>query len=50
VLERFRAGTPDPDVCVLAALDDVVLVLTRADSGLVVELAPGERLLLRRRA
>jgi len=50
VLDRFRAETPDPDVRVLASLDDVELVLTRADSGLVVELAPGERLLLRRRA
>ena len=50
VLARFRGGTPDFDVRVLAALDDVELVLTRADSGLVVELAPGERLLLRRRA
>lgn len=49
VLERFRAETPDPDVRVLASLDDVELVLTRSTDGLVVELAPGERLLLRRR-
>ncbi|MGH3135923.1 MAG: hypothetical protein ACRDPV_05455 [Gaiellaceae bacterium] len=49
VLERFRAETPDSDVRVLAALDDVELVLTRSNNGLVVELAPGERLLLRRR-
>lgn len=49
VLERFRAETPDPDVRVLAALDDVELVLTRSNNGLIVELGPGERLLLRRR-
>jgi len=49
VLERFRAETPDPDVRVLASLDGVELVLTRSNNGLVVELAPGERLLLRRR-
>jgi len=50
VLERFRAETPDPDVRVLAALDDVELVLTGSNKGFVVELAQGERLLLRRRA
>ena len=50
VLERFRAGKPDPDVRVLASLDDVELVLTRSNDGLVVELSPGERLALRRRA
>lgn len=50
VLERFRAQTPDPEARVLAALDDVELVLTRSNDGLTVELAPGERLLLRRRA
>lgn len=49
VLERFRGETPDPEVRVLAALDDVQLVLTRSKEGLVVELAPGERLALRRR-
>jgi hypothetical protein len=49
VLERFRAETPDPDVRVLASLDDVELVLAKSNNGLVVELAPGERLVLRRR-
>lgn len=49
VLERFRGETPDPEVRVLATLDDVQLVLTHSTNGLVVELAPGERLALRRR-
>lgn len=49
VLERFRGETPDPEIRVLATLDDVQLVLTRSTNGLVVELAPGERLALRRR-
>jgi hypothetical protein len=48
VLERFRAETPDPEIRVLALLDGVELVLTRSRNGLEVELAPGERLALRR--
>jgi len=48
VLERFRAETPDPEVRVLASLEGVELVLTRSRNGLEVELAPGERLALRR--
>ena len=48
LLERFRAETPDPEVRVLASLDGVELVLTRSRKGLEVELAPGERLTLRR--
>ena len=50
VLERFRgAVVADGNVRVLASLDNVDLVLTRSSDGLVVELAPGERLALRRR-
>ena len=49
VLERFRAETPDPDMRVLASLDDVELVASRSGHGLAVELGPGERLVLRRR-
>lgn len=49
VLERFRGEPPDLEVRVLASLDDVQLVLMRSKNGLVVELAPGERLALRRR-
>lgn len=50
VLQRFSAaaGTVGPER-VLAALDEVELVATRSSAGLAVELAPGERLLLRRR-
>lgn len=49
VLERFRsAQSSDPEARVLAALDDVQLVLTRSNEGLEVVLAPGERLALRR--
>jgi hypothetical protein len=49
ILERFRgAQASDPDARVLAALDDVQLVLTRSSDGLEVVLAPGERLALRR--
>ena len=50
VLQRFsgagEVGTPER---VLAALDGVELVATRADDGLEARLDPGERLLLRRR-
>ncbi len=50
VLQRFSAAaSPSGDDRVLASLDDVQLVLTRSSNGLVVELAPGERLTLRRR-
>ncbi len=48
VLQRFTAaGTPPGEARVLATLDDVELVATR--SGTEVRLAPGERVLLRRR-
>ncbi len=49
ILERFRVPASDPDVRVIAALDDVELVIARSNAGLIVELAPGERLLLRRK-
>ena len=49
VLQRFAAAssTTTPER-VLATLDDIELVASRAN-GLAVELAPGERLVLRRR-
>ena len=51
VLERLRGSVVvDENVHVLASLHDVELVLTRSSNGLVVELTPGERLALRRRA
>lgn len=50
VLERYRAQREDEEVRVLAELDGVELVLTRSRDGLEIELAPGERLALRRRA
>ena len=51
VLQRFTAaGAPTTGARVLASLDDVELVATRSDQGLAVELQPGERLALRRRA
>jgi hypothetical protein len=50
VLQRLTAaGVPSPDARVLASLDDVELVATRAGDGIDVELAPGERLALRKR-
>jgi hypothetical protein len=49
LLQRFAAAAvASSDVRVLAALDDVQLVLTRSSDGLEVVLAPGERLALRR--
>jgi hypothetical protein len=50
VLQRLGAATAvATDGRVLATLDDVELVATRAAGGLTVELGPGERLVLRRR-
>lgn len=50
VLQRFTAaGMPAGEVRVLATLGDVELVAMRSGSGLDVRLAPGERLVLRRR-
>lgn len=49
ILERFRGDRPDPEVRVIADLDGVELVIARSNNGLVVELAPGERLQLRKR-
>lgn len=51
VLQRFSAAAAAAarDERVLAELDGVELVLTRGQGGLVVELAPGERIALRRR-
>jgi hypothetical protein len=49
VLQRFLAVRKAPDeVRVLAELDGVELVATRAREGLTVALEPGERLVLRR--
>ena len=49
VLQRFSAaGAPATGERVLAELHGVELVLTRSSYGLVVELAPGERLALRK--
>jgi mannitol-specific phosphotransferase system IIBC component len=51
VLQRFSAaGTPSTAERVVAALDDIELVATRSANGIAVDLAPGERLLLRRRS
>lgn len=51
VLQRFTAAGVGPaDVRVLGSLDDVELVAVRSGQGLDVRLAPGERLVLRRRA
>ncbi|HJR94592.1 MAG TPA: hypothetical protein VJ807_04100 [Gaiellaceae bacterium] len=50
VLQRFSAAaTPPVGERVLAALDDVELVATRTGDALAIDLAPGERLVLRRR-
>ena len=49
IVERFRGPAIDPSVRVVATLGDVELVIARSNNGLVVELAPGERLLLRKR-
>jgi hypothetical protein len=49
VLERYRSESRNGDVRVLASLDGVELVLTRSRAGIQVQLAPGERLELRRR-
>ena len=50
VLQRFTAAAaPATAERVLATLDDVELVATRSTGGLAVDLAPGERLVLRRR-
>ena len=51
VLQRFSAaGAPAIGMRVLASLDGVELVATRSEHGVAVELQPGERLVLRRRA
>ena len=50
VLQRFRAaGTPQGVGRVLAELDGVQLIATHTGSGIEARLAPGERLVLRRR-
>jgi hypothetical protein len=51
VLQRFTAaGHPPGHVRLLAELEGIEIVATRAGDGLEVQLEPGERLLLRRRA
>jgi hypothetical protein len=51
VLQRFvAAAVPASGARVLAALDDIELVATRSADGLDLQLRPGERLALRRRA
>ena len=51
VLERFgTAGASPAETRLLAELGDVELVTTRSREGVDPRLAPGERLLLRRRA
>ena len=50
LLQRFSAAAiPAGRERVLAALDNVELVATSSNHGVAVDLAPGERLLLRRR-
>jgi hypothetical protein len=49
IVERFSRSARKADERTLAALGDVELVATRSRDGLEVRLAPGERLLLRRR-
>jgi hypothetical protein len=50
VLQRFRAAGPAEGVGrVLAELDGIQLIATRAGSGIDVRLGPGERLVLKRR-
>lgn len=50
VLQRFSAsGRPADEERVLAELDGVELVVVRSGPGVRADLAPGERLLLRRR-
>jgi hypothetical protein len=50
VLQRFTAAAAPADERVLAEMDGVELVATRAREGMSIDLVPGERLLLRRRA
>jgi hypothetical protein len=51
VLQRFSAAaTTAAEERVVVALGDVELVATRSGTGVAVELAPGERVLLRRRS
>ncbi len=50
ILQRYTSAGPQPAERVLAELDAVELVATRAHEGVDVRLARGERLLLRRRA
>jgi hypothetical protein len=51
VLQRFTvAGHAPVEVRLLAELDGVEIVATRAGDGREIQLEPGERLLLRRRA
>ena len=51
VLQRFTAAGAQPgDERVVAELDGVELVATRSHDGLAVDVLPGERLVLRRRA
>ena len=51
VLQRLTAAAASPSAeRVVAAFDDVELVATRSSNGIVLELAPGERVLMRRRS
>ena len=50
VLERFVDADESGPTRVLATLDDIELVATTVGPGLDVRLAPGERLVLRKRA
>lgn len=51
VLQRFTAAGAQPGAeRLVAELDGVELVATRSHDGLVVDVLPGERLVLRRRA
>jgi hypothetical protein len=51
VLQRFSsAGAPPGSERLVAELDGVEVVATRSSQGVAVDLTPGERLVLRRRA
>jgi hypothetical protein len=50
VLQRFSAAAASSGERLVAELDGVEIVATRSGTGLTIDLAPGERLVLRRRA
>jgi hypothetical protein len=49
VLQRFSAAAAAAGERLIAELDGVEVIATRSRTGLVIDLAPGERLVLRRR-